>query len=163
MKKCTKCHKKKDLIEFYKDRYSSDNYSYQCKKCINAYRYLYCRTERGKEVSRNNSKLYRETVKGRLNHRKCMAKYRNSVKGKQNKKIYDKQYRKDHPRKKRTWWIFNNAIRQRKIKRKTHCDHCGINTKPHGHHPDYRKPLEVIWLCRYCHTKLHPSKLKKVI
>jgi len=24
-----------------------------------------------------------------------------------------------------------------------------------AHHPDYSKPLEVIYLCVYCHHKLH--------
>ena len=31
---------------------------------------------------------------------------------------------------------------------------CG-NLRPEAHHPDYSKPLEVMWLCKRCHTDLH--------
>lgn len=35
------------------------------------------------------------------------------------------------------------------------CKDCGMTAKVQGHHPDYNKPLEVIWLCVNCHAKLH--------
>lgn len=34
------------------------------------------------------------------------------------------------------------------------CAHCGEDLVE-MHHPDYSKPLEVIWLCRPCHLALH--------
>lgn len=34
------------------------------------------------------------------------------------------------------------------------CRDCG-SEKSEAHHEDYSKPLEVIWLCRGCHLKLH--------
>jgi hypothetical protein len=34
--------------------------------------------------------------------------------------------------------------------------HCG-ETKVDAHHPDYSKPLEVVWLCRKHHWDLHKS------
>lgn len=42
------------------------------------------------------------------------------------------------------------------------CTCCGFKTDNksliHGHHIDYSKPLDVIWLCRSCHIKLHKNK-----
>ena len=45
------------------------------------------------------------------------------------------------------------AVRQGKIK-KLPCEVCG-HEKSQGHHPDYSKPLEAIWLCQVHHQKKH--------
>jgi hypothetical protein len=36
------------------------------------------------------------------------------------------------------------------------CNICG--KKAEAHHPDYRKPLEVIWLCSKHHKEMHNEK-----
>lgn len=35
------------------------------------------------------------------------------------------------------------------------CEVCGEDAEMH--HPDYSKPLEVIWLCRAHHKELHDN------
>lgn len=61
-------------------------------------------------------------------------------------------WRKKHPEKARAHSILNAAVRAKKIT-KTPCK-CG-KLKVEGHHEDYSKPLEVIWLCRKCHGLIH--------
>jgi hypothetical protein len=35
------------------------------------------------------------------------------------------------------------------------CPRCDSKRMIEGHHPDYSKPLEVVWLCRECHDTEH--------
>jgi len=39
------------------------------------------------------------------------------------------------------------------------CVFCG-DDDPHGHHEDYDKALEVIWLCRPHHQQVHTGRIK---
>ena len=45
------------------------------------------------------------------------------------------------------------ALRDGKLT-KTPCVVCGVSNV-YGHHPDYSKPLDVIWLCASHHQKAH--------
>lgn len=40
------------------------------------------------------------------------------------------------------------------------CEVCELKKPLQGHHPDYTKPLEVIWLCSGCHADEH-NRLKR--
>lgn len=50
----------------------------------------------------------------------------------------------------------NNALRDGKIDRMP-CASCGLYGEE-MHHEDYAKPLDVIWYCRKCHTRLHVQR-----
>lgn len=55
------------------------------------------------------------------------------------------------------------AIRQGILVRPDTCSSCNCECVPHAHHPDYSKPLDVVWLCASCHNRLtskdnHPWK-----
>ncbi len=52
--------------------------------------------------------------------------------------------------------IYVKAIKDGMLKRQP-CVVCG-NPKVHGHHPDYDKPLEVIWLCPKHHMQEHVKR-----
>lgn len=39
------------------------------------------------------------------------------------------------------------------------CSVCGSVLNVQAHHPDYSKPLEVIWLCTPCHADEHRNML----
>ena len=47
------------------------------------------------------------------------------------------------------------AVESGKIEKPKYCNCCGQEKELHGHHKDYEKPLDVIWLCPACHHFLH--------
>ena len=52
--------------------------------------------------------------------------------------------------------IVGNAVRDGRLGKPDHCSKCGQeNTRIHGHHEDYTRPLDVIWLCQKCHVAIH--------
>ena len=60
-------------------------------------------------------------------------------------------------KKRQTHFKVIGAIKKGLLERKP-CVVCG-NEKVDGHHPDYSKPLEVIWLCRQHHKDIHHGRL----
>jgi len=50
------------------------------------------------------------------------------------------------------------AIKTGVLVKLNHCESCGESGQLDGHHEDYSKPLEVLWLCRTCHAKTHNER-----
>lgn len=53
------------------------------------------------------------------------------------------------------------AVKTGQIIKPENCQHCGKTGRIDGHHPDYLKPLEVLWLCRQCHSDQHPRDVER--
>ena len=68
----------------------------------------------------------------------------------------NKRWRARNPQKAAAHILLNNAIRYGRLQ-KAPCEVCG-SIKVHGHHEDYAKPLEVIWLCSKHHRQLHAER-----
>jgi hypothetical protein len=66
------------------------------------------------------------------------------------------RWRAEHPEAYRAQTAVNNAVRDRRLTRGP-CEICGTDQHVHGHHKDYSKPLEVIWLCARCHHRIHAT------
>jgi hypothetical protein len=50
----------------------------------------------------------------------------------------------------------NRSVMSGKTLKPDHCSACGKKSgRIFGHHTDYSKPLEVIWLCNQCHNDKH--------
>ena len=61
-----------------------------------------------------------------------------------------------YPERKRAQTTLHNAVRDGKVS-KLPCAVCG-DERVHGHHFDYTKPLEVVWLCPKHHMQFHHAK-----
>ena len=53
----------------------------------------------------------------------------------------------------------NNALRDGKLFKPSECEACSDTAALHGHHCDYNKPLDVMWLCEPCHKEWHRDNI----
>jgi len=65
----------------------------------------------------------------------------------------EKRWKKRNPEKDRIHRRVERLVKTGRIKKKS-CEVCGDKNSV-GHHPDYSKPLEVVWLCKIDHYKAH--------
>ena len=65
-----------------------------------------------------------------------------------------KRYLEKHPIKAEARKIYKYALRMGKLERGP-CAVCGTTENIDGHHTDYTKPLDVVWLCKEHHRQAH--------
>lgn len=61
----------------------------------------------------------------------------------------------DYKRKHLARKTLTQMLKKGEIVRGTCCELCKANDKTEGHHLDYGKPREVMWLCKPCHGIVH--------
>jgi rubrerythrin len=105
----------------------------------------------GKEKLANYGQTYREKNREKLLIKKKIWREKNPDKY---RRILDR-YDENHPDAVVAVRILNGGIRAKRIVKPKYCSACGKTGLIHGHHPDYSKPLEVVWLCPKCHTMAH--------
>jgi hypothetical protein len=161
-KYCWKCKQSKPLDDFGRNRSKSDGLQSECKECVREYNRRY--NKKNKEVLLIKMKEYRQSNIDKL--RKRGREYSRSDKGRtarlryyaSNKEQFAGRVRKhneNHPGRYKARYQFRNAVKLGKIMRPKSCSLCGKRCKPHGHHEDYSKPFDVVWVCRKCHGILH--------
>lgn len=126
---------------FYKDKKRKDGLTFYCRVC--------CKKQ-WEEYRLNNREKHRESS------RSWYHQGDNKIKRRPSNLRHVKAYQSRWPEKKKAKEMLNDRVNRGKIKRDP-CVECG-NPKTEGHHEDYSKPLEVIWLC----TKHHMERHRKV-
>lgn len=147
-KKCKDCQEAKPLDAYYKDDRMKDGHLNACKDCRKNYQ-----AGRYNKKKKDREWLKAERARGRekalrLNYNEKYKEVNKSVRIAANKKWIER-----NPEKRAAHIKVGNAVRDGVLK-KGACQVCG-GEKVEAHHPDYRKPLEVIWLCRRHHAELH--------
>jgi len=149
MKKCRKCGRIKSHIAFAKDISRKDGLQYVCRECQKLYRLNnieHIKKYRIEYWGNNKEKLLKEQKEYNRLHPEVNRKA--SI-----------NYRINHPDKKKAHQILNDAVAADKISKPRVCERCGKEvTSINAHHPDYSKPLNVLWLCIPCHHLLHSAK-----
>lgn len=161
---CFKCHEPKPLSEFYKHSRMADGHVNKCKDCnkkdVSTNRtdkldyYQQYDRGRGSLPHRVEARLeYQQTEAYRVSHNKSGKKqYR------ENKEVHlerQRESRKVNRGKHRAREEVAYAVKMGKLIKPATCQNCGNDGLIHGHHCDYNKPLDVMWLCTRCHGKWH--------
>lgn len=141
-KRCFKCGETKPLDAFYKHPMMADGHLNKCAKCTRAD----TRTNRAARIEyyqaydRNRSR-----DPARIEARKAREA---------GKPIAARP--ESDPLKRAARIAVGNALRDGKLKKPPECEICAVcDDRLHGHHEDYTKPLEVIWVCAACHAFVH--------
>jgi len=92
--------------------------------------------------------------KNRIHHRNWASNNKEKISEK------NKRWRDENKEKRNANAKLRYAINSAKIMRPNICSQCNVECKPHGHHEDYNKPLNVIWLCQACHSRKSPRTVE---
>lgn len=143
MKSCAKCNETKDDSEYYaRDKTCKD-----------------CRKERVRLNRFEKIDYYREYDKKRFQEdprvKERHKRYQKTDACKESMAKSRKKWLENNQHKRHAHNKVNNAVRDGVLIKPNNCESCGSSGRIEGHHEDYDKPLEVMWLCRNCHAKQH--------
>lgn len=145
-------HKEK-RHEYQKNKYYSD---LEKSRQISLDKYY---KKRDLILERNRKKQNTPEGREKSNERARKWRYRN----KDLHNAYQRYYRRKNKIKIGAVQKVNDALRRGRLKKPLNCETCNKeDPKLQGHHHDYNKPLDVVWLCKDCHCKIH-GKLVDVI
>ena len=132
MKTCFKCGIEKPRSDFYAHPMMADGLLGKCKGC----------TKLDMRIDRHTKPRVRAYDRERANlpHRIAL------------RELVVRKWRQEHPDRVKAHTMTSNAVRDGKIAKATECEGCGIPKRLEAHHPDYSRPLLVVWLCKPCHA-----------
>lgn len=125
--KCRTCLQDKPEDAFYASNHS------KCKECVKA-------TVRANRL--NKIDYYRAYDKLRASQPHRMA----------NNFYQSRTWRQEYPDRRRAQGLVQQALRTGRLQRQL-CWVCGGHAV--AHHPDYDRPLDVVWLCQAHHKQTH--------
>lgn len=134
-KVCSGCGRDLPLTAFAKNKNGKFGVHSKCKECKNS-------KQKASYNPEKQSQYYQE-------NKEQIAEYRQTNEWKQLHAEQSRRYRKKYPEKVRA----HAAVAQLNLETET-CVMCGA-MGIEKHHPDYSQPLDIIWLCKKCHTEIH--------
>ena len=152
-KKCFKCFRELTLDEFYRHPAMDDGDLNKCKECSKS------DTKKHRALHIEHFKAYDRDRFQNDPERRALQIEQMKRWAQNNKQKYlgmPKQWQARNPEKRECHIAIQLAIASGAIVKSKSCQDCGAtDVRIHGHHPDYNKPLDVIWLCVPCHARLH--------
>ena len=154
MKTCCICKAEKPLDQYYKKAASRDGLMAACKAC---------HLVRHRRSVAKKPEHYRATAaawkkENPMRIARCDRDWRAANRDKLREIRRARAYRDRHNPATRPKVLARQrvkaAIRRGKLERRP-CEKCGATDRVHAHHPDYARPMDVVWLCHACHIIEH--------
>jgi len=172
-KLCNKCKLLKPLVAFQKNRSTCrdcrnaravelyhENPAHFRQKALKSYHsnkhnHTEQQIEHFKKYQKEYSKIRNQKIETKFIHREYYWKNRDNILRKQREeyKLTKPPYKKREPYREKCKRKFHYAIKIGRIIKQP-CVICG-KFPADGHHSDYSKPLDIVWLCRQHHVQLH--------
>ena len=150
MKLCRKCGEKKKECGFHLSSRATDGLQSWCKECMCAGAAEY-RKRNPIKTKQYRRKYYKKNYDKIAD---SIARWRKSKNGQEYRRGWQAKNREKYSAHYKLYY----QIKCGNIIRPTQCSSCkNESSRIEGHHSDYSKPLDVMWLCKPCHYKIHNS------
>jgi hypothetical protein len=148
-KKCIACHIEKPIGSFYAHPMMADGTLNKCKEC--------CKKHATEHRNANLDRVRAYDRKRGTNEARLAAvkKYQKTKRGREISSKAKREWAARNYIKKKATETVNNALRDKKLFKSETCSRCGLPGKLQAHHPDYSKPLDVLWVHDSCHKAIH--------
>lgn len=145
---CIKCDKEQPESEYYRSTLRA-NSTGECKACTRA------RVTANREAKIDYYQEY-DRNRGNLPHRvQARKEYAQTERGQKALARGNAAHYYRYPNRSAARYAVTNAVRDGRLYKPSQCESCNDETTLHGHHCDYNKPLDVMWLCDPCHKQWH--------
>jgi len=147
-KLCSKCKTTKDFTNFGNHRKTRDGKDSWCKDCKREDHRLRNRTPERKAYN----KRYNQSAKAKEQRKEYYQRPEVKKRCAEKQREYSKNplLRMKHEAR----WQVSRKIVTGVLVRPEICSLCEKPGKIESHHPDYYKPLDIIWVCKLCHQQL---------
>jgi len=146
-KVCKKCGHELPITEFYVHPRMADGHLSFCKECVKervrAYGkrpYVMQRDRERRRGGKDPLHIMRVAIYQQTHKEQCRRSKR--------------KYAVGNPVRRSARRQLNQAIAKGLLRREP-CAVCGTTENIHAHHPNYAKPLEVVWFCPIHHGEAH--------
>lgn len=140
---CKHCAQDKPAEGFYKSSPS------KCKDCTKD------AVKRHRQANLERVRAY-DRMRGSQAHRvAARAEYRKTAAYAESHEAAALRWSAKHPERRKANTLLGNAVRDGRVVPWPVCALPLCESAPHAHHPDYSRPLDVVWLCPSHHKQAH--------
>lgn len=137
------------LDNFYTHPAMANGHLGKCKECCKLQQ-----REKHKAIRADPELLSHERSRQRVKNRRQYERNKHKPEWRQAVNKMKADWRANNPEKRAAHLRVQYAIKKGELKKPGYCQECGFyHPIIEAHHPDYSKPLEVVWLCKPCHVR----------